>query len=126
VPADFNAEEYFKHSWGIIQGELVTVKVIFSKSVARFIRDRLWHPSQKLNNLSDGRLEGTMRVADTLEVRRWILGNGTNGEVVDPAALRDALRQEAQALAHKLTPPRIGLEPARMGRHVARRSRVAR
>lgn len=122
VRPGFNAEEYLKDSWGIIQGELVTVKVIFSRSVARYILDRLWHPSQKLNSLPDGRLEVTMRVADTLEVRQWILGYGPNAEVVEPAALRDALRQEAEALAHKLRPLRIGLAETRKGRPTVERS----
>jgi predicted DNA-binding transcriptional regulator YafY len=108
----FNAEEYLKNSWGIIQGELVTVKVVFSKSVARYVRDRLWHPSQKIGELPDGRLEVTMRVADTLEVRRWILGYGPEAEVIDPASLRESLRREAEALAAKLAPLRKGLAGA--------------
>lgn len=102
----FNGEEYLKHAWGIIKGEIVPVKVIFSRSVARYIRDRLWHPSQKLLELPDGRLELTLRVADTLEVRRWILGHGPDAEVVEPAALRETLREQARALAERLAPRR--------------------
>jgi len=39
----------------------------------------------------------TLRVADTLEVRRWILGYGTDAEVLEPDGLREALRQEAES-----------------------------
>jgi len=106
VRPGFNAEEYLRHSWGIIKGEIVPVKVIFSRGVARYIRDRLWHPSQKLRELSDGRLELTLRVADTLEVRRWILGHGPDAEVMQPASLRHALQQQAAAVASKLAPLR--------------------
>src|SRR6185503_18632188 len=77
VRSDFDAEEYLKHAWGIIKGEIVPVKVVFSTSVARYIRDRLWHPSQSFRELPDGRLEMSLRVADTIEVRRWILGYGS-------------------------------------------------
>jgi hypothetical protein len=35
----------------------VTVRVIFSKRTAPYIRERLWHPSEKLRDLDDGRLE---------------------------------------------------------------------
>ena len=107
VRAGFNAEEYLKHSWGIIRGEIVPVKVIFSNAVARYVRDRLWHPSQKLRELSDGRLELSLRVADTLEVRRWILGYGPDAEVVEPGALREVLRHDAEVLVRKLAPVRI-------------------
>ena len=101
VRAGFNAEEYLKHAWGIIKGEIVPVKVIFSPSVARYIRERLWRPSQKVRELPDGRLELSLRVADTLEVRRWILGYGLDAEVVEPASVREALRQEAEVLARR-------------------------
>jgi predicted DNA-binding transcriptional regulator YafY len=113
IPDDFNPVDYLKGSWGIIKGELVTIKVVFSGSVARFIRDRLWHPSQMFHSLPDGRLEMTLRVSDTLEVRRWILGYGTDAEVLKPVSLREALRQQGEALAAKLIPARIGLAQAR-------------
>jgi hypothetical protein len=54
----------------------------------------------------------TLRVADTLEVRRWILGYGAQAEVVEPQSLREALRVEADALARKLTPTRLPAAPA--------------
>lgn len=113
----FNVQDYLDHAWGIIQGELVSVKVIFSRSVSRYIRDRVWHVSQNLRELPDGRLEVTLRVADTLEVRRWILGYGPEAEVVEPAGLREALTQEAQALAQKLSlsrRPLVRLESSRV------------
>jgi predicted DNA-binding transcriptional regulator YafY len=106
VRPGFNAEEYLKHAWGIVRGEIVPVKVIFSRSVARYIRDRLWHPSQKLRELADGRLEVSLRVADTLELRRWILGYGPEAEVAEPVAIRETLAKEVAALIEKLMPQR--------------------
>jgi proteasome accessory factor B len=90
--------------------------------VARYIRDRLWHPSQKLRELPDGRLELSLRVADTLEVRRWILGYGGEAEVAEPDGLREALRREAESLARKLLPARKTLAKAQ-SRDVAPRTR---
>jgi predicted DNA-binding transcriptional regulator YafY len=111
----FNTGDYLEHAWGIVKGEIVPVKVIFSRSVARYIRDRLWHPSQRIRHLSGDRLELTLRVADTLEVRRWIRGYGSDAEVVEPASLREVLRQEAEAFVRKLTPSRISLARADSG-----------
>ena len=101
-PETFDAEKYLEGAWGIIRGDIVTVKVAFARSLARYIRDRLWHPTQRFHDLDGGRLQMTLRVADTLEVRRWILGFGSEAEVLEPAALREALRQDAEALARKL------------------------
>ena len=106
LPAAFDAERYLNGAWGILRGDVVTVRVLFARTLARYIAERLWHPTQQLRTLPDGRLEMTLRVADTLEVRRWILGYGTEAEVVEPAALREAIRREAEALASKLLPGR--------------------
>ena len=107
MPADFKVEEYLKGAWGIVRGEIVTVKVVFARPAARYVRDHLWHPTQKFRDLDGGRLEMTLQVADTLEVRRWILGYGSEAEVLAPASLREALRLEAEALARKLAPLRM-------------------
>jgi predicted DNA-binding transcriptional regulator YafY len=121
VPADFNAERYLKGAWGILRGDLVTVRVVFARSLAPYIRERLWHPSQKLRDLSDGRVEMTLLVADALEVRRWILGFGVEAEVVAPERLREALKVEAEQMAARTALPRKPLASASAGarRHVS-------
>lgn len=113
--AGFDAQQYFEGALGILRGELVTVRIVFAKALAPYIRERAWHPTQKLRDLPDGRVEMTMRVADTLEVRRWILGYGTQAEIVEPAALREAIRREAEAVAALLVPGRRPLAATRPG-----------
>lgn len=122
MPEAFDLEKYLEGAWGLIRGDIVTVKVAFTRSLARYIRDRLWRPTQKFRELDGGRLEMTLQVADTLEVRRWILGFGIEAEVVAPAALREALRREAEALASKLAPQRMLPAPAMPSAPVRERS----
>jgi predicted DNA-binding transcriptional regulator YafY len=124
-PADFDADRYLADTWGIMRGNLVTVRVIFSKRTAPYIRERLWHPSQKLRELEDGRLEVTLRVADTLEVRRWILGYGVQAEVVAPEGLREAMRLEAEGLASRLGATRRPLAAVAMDSPIHRPSTSA-
>ncbi len=112
VPAEFDAERYLEGAWGILRGDLVTVRVVFARRLAPYIRERLWHPSQKLRDLPDGRVEITLTGADTLEVRRWILGYGVQAEVVAPEGLREALRVESEELATMLGRHRKPLAPA--------------
>ena len=112
IPDDFDAAAYLAGAWGIIRGDVVPVRVRFAAPLARYLRERLWHPTQRFRTLDDGRVEMTLRVADTLEVRRFILGFGSEAEVVEPAALREALRRDAEALARKLAPERIPVTPS--------------
>ncbi len=62
----------------------------------------------------------TLQVADTLEVRRWLLGFGIDAEVIAPTSLREALHRQAAELSRMLAAPRK--PPARMG---ARHRRAA-
>ena len=88
------------------------------RSVSAFKRRKI--------RLPDGRVEMTLHVADTLEVRRWILGYGVQAEVVEPAGLREALRAEAEALAWGLAPRRLPLaRQQRSGSLKARRTTSA-
>jgi predicted DNA-binding transcriptional regulator YafY len=123
-PADFDVSRYLNNALGILRGDLVTVRVAFVPAVARYLRERLWHPSQQFRDLPDGRLEVVLKVADTLEVRRWILGYGVQAEVLEPASLREALRMEAEAVARQLGPRRRPLAPAASPSH--QRSAIVR
>ena len=106
------------------------IKVIFSPKIAPGIAERVWHPSQSLRWLPGKRLELTLKVADTPEIRRWLLGFGAEAEVLEPPALREALRAEAEALARALAPasPLARLvalpESAQVIRRPARRARA--
>jgi predicted DNA-binding transcriptional regulator YafY len=99
MPTDFDADDYLRGAWGIVRGELIAVRAVFSRAAARDVRGRLWHASQQLRELPGGRLELRLLVADTLEVRRWLLGFGGDVEVLTPPALREAMRSEAARVA---------------------------
>jgi predicted DNA-binding transcriptional regulator YafY len=105
IPADFDVETYLRDAWGIVRGTLVVVKVLFSPAVAPYVRERLRHPSQAFRDLPGGRLELTLQVADTVEVRRWLLGFGADADVLEPSSLREALRHEAERLVSVLAGP---------------------
>jgi predicted DNA-binding transcriptional regulator YafY len=59
------------------------------------VKDKVWHPSQELFLLKDGRLKMTLKVADTSELVGWILSFGSQVRVVRPEALRERVKEEA-------------------------------
>jgi predicted DNA-binding transcriptional regulator YafY len=77
----------------------VRVRVWFDDKVARYVRRRMWHPTQRFKRTSGARggIEMTMEVRGTVEVTSWVLGFGATAEVLEPPELRAAVRAELRA-----------------------------
>lgn len=64
APADFDAEEYLEESFGVWREDKThEVKIEFAREEAQFIKEREWHPTQRIEQLRDGRVVLSMRVA---------------------------------------------------------------
>ena len=95
VPADFNVDEFMKASFGVFQGQPVHVKVHFRSDAAGYIKEKVWHASQKLSEKNDGSLILEVDVAGTKEIKHWILRWGSQAQVLEPNSLREEIRSEA-------------------------------
>jgi predicted DNA-binding transcriptional regulator YafY len=99
IPADFDANKYFGPAWGVsVEGEVKTVRLRFSRKVARLAEETVWHPSQVLERRRDGSLVMTLRVMDTIELFRWILSWGQDVKVLEPPEIRKAVMETAEAV----------------------------
>jgi predicted DNA-binding transcriptional regulator YafY len=73
MPLGFDVEEYVHDALMIMRGRRIDVELLFSKKVAAWVKDKLWHSSQQTVSMKDGRLRMTLKVADTDELVGWIL-----------------------------------------------------
>ena len=64
---------------------------------APYVRERIWHPSQQVEEHSDGSLLLRFRASGEFEIVRWILGWGEAVEVVEPPELRQTVLHHLQA-----------------------------
>jgi predicted DNA-binding transcriptional regulator YafY len=94
LPDDFDFYEYTRHSFKVMQDELHTVKVRIAQTWARYVREKIWHESQQIKNISDGSLEMTLRVAGLDEIKHWIMGFGPEAYVIEPERLKDMIRDD--------------------------------
>lgn len=89
IPADFNANDYLGDSLGImVGGPVIAVKLKVKKELARVMLETPWHPSQENIKQKDGSLIVTLKVAESIELTRWVLRWGHYVEVLQPASLR--------------------------------------
>jgi predicted DNA-binding transcriptional regulator YafY len=102
IPKSFDLDEYMKSALGIFRGPEMDVRIAFRASAAPAMMERQWHPSQTIESLPDGSVVLSLRVADTLELRRFVLSFGAEAEVLEPPALREQIRNEAQTLLDQL------------------------
>jgi predicted DNA-binding transcriptional regulator YafY len=101
VPPGFRFDEYMADAFAIQKGEKpVRVAIRFAPRQARWIRERRWHRTARVQEELDGGLVLSLKVAETSEIRRWVLQFGGEAEVLEPESLRKAVAADlAIALA---------------------------
>lgn len=103
-------EDRHQRAFGIIDdGEALSVTLKFTAAQAPYVRERVWHPSQGLEEQQDGSLLLRFQASGEFEIMRWILGWGRHVEVLEPPALRQALAQRLQAAAQQYAGNGVGV-----------------
>lgn len=102
---DFDIEEYIKNSWSIAKGEKTKVAVRFSPPISRLIEEAKWHESQEIEKLDSGNLILHLKVEETWEIKKWILGFGKYAEVLKPLSLREEVREELREMVRIYASP---------------------
>lgn len=109
TPVKELTSEVFPHSLGIHSGPPVKVSLEFLPEIAGYIRDRRWHPSQRLDELADGRVRLALDVCDDYALRAWILGFGRAVRVLGPPALAERIVAELEDARDRYK-PRLDLD----------------
>jgi len=87
-------DNLFGQSMGVFWGEPERIELEFETRLAAYVRGRVWHESQDVSELPDGRLRMVLQVSNDWALRSWLLGFGAGVRVVVPTALADAILEE--------------------------------
>jgi len=105
-PENFDFQTIFASHFGIHWGQGSNeVRIRFDQGAAVYIRERQWHPSQRIEELESGGLVLTMTVNHLLELKRWILSWGPAAQVITPSHLIREIRADISAM-DTLYPPK--------------------
>jgi len=89
-PVDFDLTQYVRN--GALDFRLGTeplaLELLLEPATAVHLEETPLSDSQRLEGADDGRIRLSARVADTAQLRWWLLGLGDQVEVVGPGALR--------------------------------------
>jgi len=97
--------EPFADSMGVNTGTPETIVVEFERDAAVHLRTRMWHKSQALDELPNGRLRVTLKVCNDYAVRAWVLGFGPSVQVVTPEGLARDVFEAADATRRRYLRP---------------------
>lgn len=97
---DFDLDAYLGPAFSVFHGEdEIDVHLRFSPYMARWIREGVWHESQRLVERRDGRVDLHMTVRGLVDVTSWVLSFGGECEVLGPPLLREKVQEEVQRMA---------------------------
>lgn len=102
IPDDFDPDRWLASSWGIWSPDStpsVRIRLRFEADVAHRVREAVWHRSQELTELPDGRIELAVTVNGIVEIRPWILSWGDGVEVLEPPELRESVAGAVRSAA---------------------------
>ena len=89
IPDSFDFHRLSGSHFGVHWSEEeIEVKIHFDESVAGYIEERQWHPSQQIEKQKDGSLLLSLTVNHLLELKRWILSWGSSAAVLKPGSLK--------------------------------------
>ncbi len=95
VPPDYSFDAFVSDRFRIMnEGPPETVRIWFAPEVALYVGERVWHPTQTLDEDDDGSLTLTMTVAGLVEVASWVLSFGPRAKVLDSSHLRTAVSEQ--------------------------------
>jgi proteasome accessory factor B len=99
IPEEFRLDEQFRSAFGIVEEAAMSVRVKFSSTVAHAVRDRVWHPSQRIESKPDGSIILSFEAGGRMEIISWILSYGEHAEVLAPAELREEVGRKIGTMA---------------------------
>ncbi|HLA76358.1 MAG TPA: transcriptional regulator [Vicinamibacteria bacterium] len=106
IPADFNVSEYARGAFGIAGGRPETVEIAFAAEMAGYIRERVWHESQVLEDGPGGSVILRLSVAPGFELQAWVKGFLPHAQVLKPTSLRDAIARDLEKARASFPAPR--------------------
>ncbi len=104
-PRRFSLQKRLRDSFGVRSGQGdFLIRIRFNELVADYIREKKWHPSQRLIERPNGEIELRLKLSSLDEVQRWVLGWAGNATVIAPPELAVAVQMAAARILENYTP----------------------
>src|SRR5476649_667123 len=94
----FSLRDHLKDSLGVFSGKgKHNIRIRFDKFAAQLVRERVWHPSQQVQELTGGEIEFRVTLSSLHEIEPWVLSWGEHAKVMGPKELITHMKVRLQA-----------------------------
>ena len=94
---NFSLQDHLKGSLGVFTGKgKYNVRIRFDRFAAQLVRERIWHPSQEIQELTGGEIELRLTLSSLHEIEPWVLSWGSHARVLGPKELIKKLLETAK------------------------------
>ena len=99
LPQSASFMERLDRTFGLIEESPQDVKIWIAPEWAYFVKERSWHPTQKLQSQKDGSVILTMQCGGLDELTAWVLSFGPGAKVLGPQSLIDQVSSQLTTAA---------------------------
>lgn len=86
---DFDIKEYASRSFGVFQGEIIDVELLFDAMVQEDVLNHNFHPTQKVTQNPDGTVTVTFKASGTHAIMWHLFKWSDNVKIISPQSLKD-------------------------------------
>lgn len=106
TPPRVDVDEHVAKAFGIfVSDREEDVEVLFDAEIAWRVEERTFHPEEQKERMPDGKLRYRVRSSAQWEIIPWVQAFGPLAELVAPAAWRESLRANAEAMLARYAAP---------------------
>lgn len=95
-PPNFDPEETLNSAFDLTHGEPVTVKILFTKNEARYIKEKTWSPIQHIKENPDGSIILTITSSGYRDLKRWVMSFGKEARLLEPENMKKDIQAELE------------------------------
>lgn len=97
-PDDFDPGKWLDEAFTIFGDDQFETQIWFSAEQAKYIKERIWARQQKIFEQADGSIILEMTTSGRWDVARWVMGFGSQAEVLSPQDFRNEILAEVDAV----------------------------
>lgn len=103
ISKKFDINKYYEYTWNILKGhETFKVEIKFGGLAARLVREYDKYKADDIIDNGDGSITFIKTVSQLDEIKRWVLGLGSDAQVIEPKIFKDMVNNEILKMAEKI------------------------